>query len=152
MTTSLTRPAAPSAEQLLARILDQPELVAAVRSLQPRALGKLIDHVGLEDAGELVALATADQMRQVLDEDLWQSVRPGEDESFAPERFWVWIEVLLESGEELAARKLTELPEELVTLAVNEQVLVVNLDELAPMLSSRTRGDDQLDKALECCL
>jgi len=48
---------APGPQQLLARILDEPELVRAVQALEPRALGRLIDHVGLEDAGELVALA-----------------------------------------------------------------------------------------------
>ena len=45
---------------LLARVLDEPQLVQAVRELPPRALGAIVRHIGLEDAGELVSLATAD--------------------------------------------------------------------------------------------
>ena len=45
-------------------------------------LGRVIDHVGLEDAGELVALATTDQLRRIFDDDLWHAPAPGKDETF----------------------------------------------------------------------
>jgi len=80
-----TQPASPT--RLLMRILDQPELVAAVRELPAPVLGRLIDRVGLEDAGELVALASSEQLQGVFDQDLWRAAAPGEDEQFRPERF-----------------------------------------------------------------
>jgi hypothetical protein len=143
--------------QLIHRILDQPNLVAAVQSLPAQALAKLIHRVGLEDAGEIVALATTPQLVGIFDDDLWQSARPGKDETFDADRFSLWLEVMLEAGEEFAARKLADLPEDLVTLAFHKQVLVINIEELAVQMSSRAAervSDDdlRLDKALESCL
>lgn len=146
----LTR--APGPRALLARILDEPELVRTVQALPARALGRIIDHVGLEDAGELVALATTEQLTQIFDQDLWSAARPGELESFDPARFSLWLEVLCESGERFAADKLAELPEELLTLALSELTLVVNLDQL--MLEVADAGDeaDAIEKALDGAL
>lgn len=151
-----------SLQRLLARLLEEPELVTLVQALPARALGRLIDHVGVEDAGELVALATPAQLRDVLDDDLWHSARPGADERFDGARFALWLEVLVEAGDEVAARKLTELPEELVFLALHRQVLVLDLDSLAVEMSARFAGRgqggadldgaEQLEKALEGCL
>src|SRR5579859_5551400 len=130
--------------KLLARLLEQPRLVETVQSLPPRALLGLIDHVGLEDAGELVALATTAQLERMFDEDLWRSARPGEDERFDPARFALWLEVMLEAGEDFTADKLAELPQDLVALALHAQVLVIDLDELAI-----SAIDEQLEKMLE---
>ena len=46
-------------------------------------------------------IETLEQLREVFDEDLWRSARPGQDEAFDAARFVVWLEVLLEAGEEL---------------------------------------------------
>jgi len=149
----LTRPAPLGSRELLARMLEHPSLVAAVQSLPAPALTRLIGHVGLEDAGEIVALATTEQLRGVFDDDLWRSARPGEDEAFDAERFSLWLEVLLEAGEEVAARRLVELPEDLVTLGLLKQVLVVDIEEMAVAATSRRSDDDAgLEKALESCL
>ncbi len=140
----------PTPQHLLARILDEPELAPMVQALPGRTLARLVEHLGLEDAGELLALASAEQLREVLDEDLWHSARPGQDEQFDAERFALWLEVLVEAGPALAARKLTELPEELLLLALHRMVLVVDLDALA-VLATGGAFDDALDKALESC-
>ena len=139
-------PANPRA--LLARILDQPALIGAVQSLAPSSLLRLIERVGLEDAGELVALTTVEQLRRVFDEDVWRAGRPGEDERFDPARFTLWLEVMLEAGERFAADKLAELPEDLVELALHHHVLVISLEELALLISE---GDGQvpLEKVVE---
>jgi Family of unknown function (DUF6178) len=130
--------------KLLSRLLDQPRLVQAVQAMPPRALLRLIDHVGLEDAGEIVALATTRQLERMFDEDLWRAGRPGEDERFDPARFGLWLEVMLEAGEPFTADKLADLPEDLLALALDAQVLVIDLDELAI-----SAIDEQLEKLLE---
>src|SRR5947209_4936230 len=107
---------------LVSRIIEDPALVSAVQALPPTALLRLIDHVGLEDAGELVALATVDQLCRVFDEDVWKSDHPGADERFDPQRFTRWLEVMLEAGERFAASKVAELPEDLVELALHHHV------------------------------
>jgi hypothetical protein len=146
-----------NSRQLIYRILDQPNLVAAVQALPPQALGKLVNHIGLEDAGEIVALATTLQLEGIFDDDLWRSPSPGKDETFDSNRFALWLEVMLEAGEDFAAAKLAALPEDLVTLAFHKQVLVINIEELAISVSSRAgenlADDDlQVEKALESCL
>ena len=142
----------PSSRNLLARVLEAPELSAQIQALPAPVLGKLIDHVGLEDAGELVALATTAQLAEIFDEDLWRSARPGQDESFDAERFLVWLEIMLEAGERFVAERLAELPQDLVTLAFHRHLLVIGLDDLQ---SELTAGDDEADaaqKAFDSCL
>src|SRR6185369_12069837 len=87
----------------LQRILDTPHLAKAVARLQPELLHRVIQKVGLEDASELVALATPEQLSRVFDLDLWQSARPGVDEQFDAARFGTWLQVLHEAGAEVAA-------------------------------------------------
>jgi hypothetical protein len=139
--------------QLLHRILDDPGLVASVQALPPRALGRLIHHVGLEDAGELVSLATTEQLEDIFDQDLWQSARPGVDETFDAARFALWLEVMVEAGEEFAARRLVELDEDLVTLALHGLVLVLDMDRLEVEMADRGEDPDveMLEKALDSC-
>jgi hypothetical protein len=132
---------------LLARILDQPQLVKAVQALPPRALLNLIDHVGLEDAGEIVAMATVEQLERMFDDDLWRSRKPGGAERFDPARFGLWLEVMLEAGSAFTADRLAELSEDLLALALHDQLLVIDLDELA--ISAL---DAQLEKLLDGAL
>ncbi len=140
MSDSLAVPA----RTLLARILEQPHLVARVQALPPARLLALIDHVGLADAGELVALATVPQLERIFDEDLWHSARPGQSPHFDPERFGLWLEVMLEAGERFTVDTLAELSEDLLALALHELLVVVDLDEVA--LSAI---DAELERLLE---
>lgn len=143
----------PGSRQLLARVLEQPDLLERVQALEPTALRRLIDEVGLADAGELVALATTEQIVQVFDDDLWKSERPGEEERFDAERFALWLEVLLEAGDAFVAARLVELPEELVTLALHRQVLVLGLDDLRATMADLDEDDaERTEKALGDCL
>jgi hypothetical protein len=142
-----------SPRRLLARLLDDPSLVATVRSLPPRALGKIIDQIGLEDSGEIIALATTEQLRQLFDDDLWKSDRPGKDETFDADRFALWLEVMLEAGEDFVAEKLVELPEDLVTLAIHRHVLVLDLDrEVEEHDADDPEEVARIDKAFASCL
>src|SRR5262245_10147793 len=126
--SSLIRTQPASSTQLLMRILERPELVAAVRELPAPVLGRLIDRVGLEDAGELVALASSEQLQGVFDQDLWRAAAPGEDEKFRPERFALWLEIMFESGEGFLIEQLCALPRDLLTLAASRRLLVVDMD------------------------
>jgi uncharacterized protein DUF6178 len=144
MLTRATLQNRPSPRNLLARVLETPDLSTQVQALPAPLLGKLIDQVGLEDAGELVALATTAQLAEIFDEDLWHSARAGEDERFDSERFVLWLEILLEAGDKAVAERLAELPQELVTLAFHRHLLVLSLDDLRTELGA---GDDEADAA-----
>jgi hypothetical protein len=141
------------AGKLLAVMLDTPDLVHVVQSLEPQLLARVIEQVGLEDAGEIVALVTNEQLEGVFDQDLWRSEKPGEDETFDAERFVLWLSVLLESGEEFAARKLLELDQDLVALALCKQLLVLDLERLDAAIAEPGIGAGVLiEKVLESSL
>jgi hypothetical protein len=139
----------PPSTALLLRILERPGLVSAVRELPGAVLGKLIDRIGLEDAGELVALASTAQLERVFDDDLWRADRVGGDESFRPERFALWLQVMLEAGEGALVQRLCELPQELVALAVHRLVLVLDNDVLTDLLTAEDEEAEQIVRALE---
>ena len=146
--TSLTR-TRPNSTQLLLRILDRPELVAAVRELPAPVLAGLIDQIGLEDAGELVALASSAQIQGVFDRDLWRAAAPGEDEQFRPERFALWLEVMAEGGEAFLVEQLCALPRDLLALAIHRLVLVVDMDALGEQFTEPTAYFQRLERALD---
>ena len=152
MEHSPRRPQPLSPSVLLLRVLEEPALVSAVRALPPQTLGELVQHVGLEDSAELIGLTTTQQLRWILENDLWGNGRPGQAEAFDPDRFALWLEVMLEAGEAFTASKLAELPEELVMLALHQQVLVMDLDELALAMEGGGHQVELLDKALDSCL
>ncbi len=143
-------------QALLNRILESPEQVAALQHLQAPVLARLIHSVGLEDSGELVALASAQQLARIFDDELWRSERPGQEERFDAERFGLWLEVMLEMGADRAAQKLTEMDEDFLTLALSHHILVVDLEEMALRHRRHREGRlDQealIDKALESSL
>ncbi|HEV8549359.1 MAG TPA: DUF6178 family protein, partial [Polyangiaceae bacterium] len=139
----------PSPLRLLEHVLESPALVRAVRELPPAALGKLIDAIGLEDAGELVALATTSQLEAVFDEDLWKPKRPGADPDFDPARFGLWLQVLGEAGEKAIVERLCELPVDLLILAVTRLALVVDMDELWVELSDDEEALELTEKAID---
>ena len=151
MTDKVTTRSRPSTHQILSRIIAAPDVALQVRGLPPAVLGGLIRRIGLEDAGELVAFATTQQLAAIFDEDLWRSDRAGQDETFDADRFVLWLEVLLEAGEQVVARRLAELPVDLVTLALHRQLLVVDMDALIPDMQEGGDEVDQIEKALSDC-
>lgn len=144
----LVRSPLPRADQLVYEILEDPKLVAAVRRLPGSALGRLIESVGLEDAAELVALATTTQLEAVFDEDLWRA-DPGEwEERLDAGRFGLWLHAFAEAGEEAVVHRLLELPFDLVTYAIHCLMLVIDIDSLAVATASPGRMDEFEEKAL----
>lgn len=138
---------APRTRNLVASLLEQPDLAVRIRELPPRALARVVEEIGLEDASEIVALATREQLLVVLDDDVWKSAAPGEDERFDAHRFLTWLEVLVEAGDRVVAEKLSGLPEDLLVLALHRHVLVFPLERLASEIGNAEDGD-LADKAL----
>src|SRR5689334_18023596 len=141
--SSIARVHVPDSTKLLLRILERPDLVAAVREMPGAALGQLIDRIGLEDAGELVALATTAQLERIFDDDLWRADRAGGDETFRPERFALWLRVMQEAGDAVLVQRLCELPQDLLALAVHRLVLVMDMDVIEEMLRP---GDEEAEQ------
>jgi Family of unknown function (DUF6178) len=123
----------PDRKTLLERILDTPDLERVVPRLQPELLHRVIQRCGLEDCGELVTLATTEQLQRIFDLDLWRSAQPGQEEQFDAERFGVWLEVLVESGGAgAAAQKLAQMDADLVISGLAQHARVFDLGVVTP--------------------
>jgi hypothetical protein len=114
----------------LHRLLDTPHLAQVVPRLPPDVLHRVIERCGLEDCGEIVALATPAQVARVLDLDLWRSPSAGLDEQFDAERFGVWIEVLVEQGADVAARTVAGLDTDLVAAGLAQHARIFHIATL----------------------
>ena len=132
---------------LLDRILDTPDLARVVPQLPPQLLHRVIQAYGLEDCGDLVALATPDQLQHVFDVDLWRPLRPGLDEQLDADRFGVWLDVLMESGAAIAAEKIVGMNVNLVIAALAEHMLVFDRAAVSPLESPD--GDETIESRKE---
>ncbi len=123
---------APDGRDLLDRILNTPQLALVVPRLQPELLHRVIQSCGLEDCGELVALATPEQLTRVFDLDLWRAAQPCLDEQFDADRFGLWLEVLMENGATVAAQKLAEIEVDLVIAGLAQHAHVYDRAAVTP--------------------
>ena len=108
----------------LERLLNTPGLPALVPRLAPEVLQRVIQAVGLEDCAEFVALATPQQLARVIDADVWHARAPGQDEAFDPDRFGLWLTVLMEAGAAVAAEKLAGFDIDLVIAGLSRHITV----------------------------
>jgi hypothetical protein len=112
----------------------------------------LIDRVGLEDASELVALASGDQLQAIFDQDLWRADAPGQDEFFRADRFVLWLEIMSDAGERFLVDRLCELPMDFLALGISHLVLVVDTDRLWEGIIDTSEEVERLERALEAPL
>ena len=132
-----------SSKKLLKTLTDNPALPAFVRTLKAPVLKRLIDHVGLHDAGDLIALTTTEQMRDIFEESLWETLVPGQAERLRPERFLEWLDVMLEAGAGFTAERLIEL---------GDAFVVMNFQPLITVIDASVAVEHQEDGGCMCAL
>ncbi|HEY6725198.1 MAG TPA: DUF6178 family protein [Polyangiaceae bacterium] len=138
---------------LLNSVVELPDLAKAIQALPAQSFAALIRKVGVEDAGELVARATTEQLVHAFDADLFVNARAGEREALDIGRFVVWLEVLLEAGDEVAADRIAELDEDFVAHALGGMLLVIEEDVLRERLDEADEDEARVvDKSLESAL
>jgi hypothetical protein len=86
--------------------------------------------------GELVAAATPAQLTAMLDHDLWRQAQPGRDEQFDVECFGEWLEVLVDTGDSVAARTVATLDRHLVILGLSGYLRVFDPGTFEPVSQS----------------
>ena len=120
--------------QLLRTLTDHPALPAFVQRLPAPVLKRLIEQVGINDAGSLIALTSPEQLREILEDTLWQTLIPGQAETLRPEKFVAWLDVLLEVGSEFTSERL---------IALGETFVVLNLAPLVEVLDAGVMAGHQ---------
>jgi hypothetical protein len=120
---------------MLDRITSTPQLARAVPQLQPELLHRLIRHCGLEDCGELVSLATPDQVARLFDLDLWRPPAASHDDQFDADRFGVWLEVMLDAEAANVAATLAAVDVDLLAAGFVEHVRVFEYGAVASFIT-----------------
>ena len=150
MSTTTNRETAPrdrgSVDHRLARLLDTPLLARVVPHLPPETLHQLIQHRGLEACGDLVTSATPAQLTSLLDLDLWRHAQPGRDEQFDVDRFGEWLEMLVDTGDSVAARTVAALDTHLVIVGFSRYLRVFDPGTFEPTESSDDEPVDRHDR------
>lgn len=142
-----------NSQQLLMQLISDDKFIREIQSLEPQIVRRIIKHVGLEDASELLPLLSSEQLQEVMDQDTWLRTMPGEEDKFDAKRFSTWLAMLLESGPEFAADRVYEMDEELFTLALSEIIIALDVDEMN-ILGIKASNESEtefkyLDKVLE---
>ena len=135
-----------SVDDRLARLLDAPFLARLVPHIPPETLHQLIRYRGLDACGDLVTLATPAQLTSLLDLDLWHHAQPGSDEQFNVDRFGEWLDVLVDTGDSVAARTVAALDEHLVIVGLSRYLRVFDPGTFEPTESSDDEPLDRHDK------
>jgi Family of unknown function (DUF6178) len=130
-------------DQRLARLLDTPFFARVVPHLAPETLHQLIQYRGLDACGELVTSATPAQLTALLDLDLWRHAQPGRDEQFDVDRFGEWLEVLVDTGDSVAARTVAALDPHLVIAGLSRYLRLFDPGTFEPHESS---DDEPVDR------
>ncbi len=107
-----------SARKRLDLVLADPLAATLVPRIPVEELYYLVRGVGLEDAGEVLRLASAEQVQGCLDLDLWRRDR------LSTPRVLVWLEVLAELPPGVLARAVRALDAELVSLVVGRHARI----------------------------
>jgi hypothetical protein len=129
----------------LTRVLDTSTLARVVPHLSPESLHQLVQHRGLDACGELVTLATPAQLTSLLDLDLWRHAQPGRDEQFDVDRFGEWLEVLVDTGDSVAARTIAALDQELVVAGLSRYLRVFDPGTFEPIAQSDDEAVERHD-------
>ncbi len=132
----------------LSKLLDTPDLAPRLQALPASALREVLLEIGIEDASELIALTSFEQLRDVFDEDLWRSIAPGADAGFDAERFALWLEVLREAGDAFVADRLAAFSEDFLAFAFSRLMRVIDL----PLATAAISDPDEanlLDKFVD---
>lgn len=131
--------------RLLQTLQDNPALPVLLRKLQPTALAGLLDRVGLNDAGELMALAPTRNLLQALDESLWKSPAAGAADAFDATVLIEWLEAWNEIGDSFVADRLAAMSDDYRALCLSHLVTVRRHHTLAFLAIPPDDVDVELD-------
>jgi uncharacterized protein DUF6178 len=108
----------------LRHIVDNPALPAVLGTMQPKALARLVERVGLNDAAEIMAHVPVRNLLRALDEAVWKSPRPGASQAFDPAEFVSWLQVWIEVDDLFVAERLAAINDEYLALCLSSVLLV----------------------------
>lgn len=119
-------------------LLGEDDAAGAVAALAPSEVYELVHEVGLEESGELLALATPEQVQGCLDFEAWDK------DEYLPAAFQPWLAVIIEAGFEKLGEVWAGLDPEARMLYLQRHVTVFDVtmgeapeeDDDSPMMTT----------------
>jgi hypothetical protein len=114
---------------LLDTLISPADAQSLVRQLPSEDLHAFIHRIGLADCTELLALANSEQVRDILDLEIW------EKDQLSVERIDPWLQSLMRSGPDVLGPRLLALDDEILGWIVRRTAIAVvleNPDDFSP--------------------
>ena len=138
--------------QLLRTLTDDPALPALIAKMDAPTLKRLVERVGPEDSGALIALTRPEQLAELLDDALWKVPEGAVEESLSVEELLRWFDVFHDVSHDFAADRLVDLGEEFCAMSFAQLIYVSDkkphLDEFSAVFDEyvvRARFEDEWD-------
>lgn len=112
-----------SGSELLDRLISPPDAPRLIAGLPTEDLHRYIIDVGLADATDLVAAATGEQVRGILDAEIWERDR------LSVERLDPWLEALMRAGPDVLGRRILDLDDEVVNWIVRRSAYAIAIED-----------------------
>lgn len=125
-----SRASLPPARRALSQALDSPNFPAYVAQMSAPALNGLIHMVGKADAQDIVAYASAAQMRELVALDVWSAADSMQQEELDADKLFEWVTLWLEIGPDFLRDRLRAVGSTLFAAALRQYTVVVDLQEV----------------------
>ncbi len=112
-----------SGAELLDSLITPRNARALVRQLPSEDLHAMIRRIGLGDSAELLALSSGEQVRDILDAEVWVK------DELALERVDSWMGALMHAGHDVLLHRVLALDDELLNWLVRRTVRVVVVED-----------------------
>ncbi len=113
----------PRGMQLLNQLISPHDASTLIPMLPSEDLHGFVHRIGLEDCSELLSLASGEQVRDMLDAEIW------EGDTLSVERLDPWLTALMHAGPDVLAARLLDLDDAVINWIVRRSVRVVVLDD-----------------------
>lgn len=112
-----------SGMKLLEAITEPSNAAACVQTLPIEDLHRYLYEIGLEDAENVLALASGDQVRALLDIEVWDR------SELLPKRLDAWLFALLRAGKETLYQRVLDLDDSLLSWIVKSNAYAFVIDD-----------------------
>ncbi|MEZ4472737.1 MAG: DUF6178 family protein [bacterium] len=119
--TTLER--ARSGSELLDAFISPADAPHLVPMLPVEDLHRAIHRIGLEDAVDILAMASGEQVQGLLDTEIW------EGDELSSDRADPWLQALMAAGPDVLGRRLIDLDDELLNWLMRRSVQVIVVEE-----------------------
>ncbi len=120
-------------------IMESPHLPVLVQNMTSRSISDLVNRVGVENSHAIVLHASNEQIKGMLDIQLWQN-KPGKMDLLQIDSFFPWLQIWNDLGAEFVSEKLVSLGAEFVAVCFEKHLTAYNTEVVGLAASGESFG------------